>query len=364
MPRAYNKTVLAVYSERLLKTIARIAPGTELREGLERIMRGRTGALIVLGSDKTVSAISSGGFEINTEFTPTRVRELSKMDGAIICDKDAKMLFNAAVQLMPDPELETNESGTRHRTAHRVAQQTGFPVIAVSASTQMISVYLDQQRYTVEDTQSLMSRANQAIQTLESYRNRLEQVLSSLSELEIEGSVTLRDVVVALQRMEMVRRISVEAEYYVLELGTHGRLISLQLEELLSHTLPGAEVIVKDYSPSGTSAEAISACVQQLVSLEDKDIVDATAIARACGFDPSEMESLLAPHGYRLLAGIKSMPGAIAGRLVAHFGGLPSLMSASIDDLRAVDGVGEQRARIIRESLSRMAELSMLERFM
>lgn len=356
--------MLTVYSDRLLKTLARIAPGTELREGLERIMRGRTGALIVLGSDKTVASISSGGFEINADFTPTRVRELSKMDGAIICDKDARVLLNAAVQLMPDPTLETNESGTRHRTAHRVAQQTGFPVIAVSASTQMISVYVDKQRYTVEDTQSLMSRANQAIQTLESYRNRLEQVLSSLSALEIEGSVTLRDVVIALQRMEMVRRISVEAEYYVLELGTHGRLISLQLEELLSHSLPGAEVILKDYSPTKTNAGAITDALEQLIKLEDKDIVGLETIARACGFDANDMEAALAPHGYRLLAGIKSMPGAIADRLVAHFDGLPSLMAASIDELRAVDGIGEQRARVIRESLSRMAESSLLERFM
>lgn len=348
----------------MLKTIARIAPGTELREGLERIMRGRTGALIVLGSDKTVAAISSGGFELNADFTPTRVRELSKMDGAIICDKDARVLLNAAVQLMPDPTLDTNESGTRHRTAHRVAQQTGFPVIAVSASTQMISIYVDNARYTVEDTQSLMSRANQAIHTLESYKNRLEQVLSNLSSFEIEGSVTLRDVVVALQRMEMVRRISVEAEYYVLELGTHGRLLSLQLEELLSHPLPGADLILRDYSALDTPSETITGYVEQLIALEDKDIVTLENIARTCGFDASDMDAPLAPHGYRLLAGIKSMPGAIVDRLVTHFQGLSALMAASIDELRTVDGVGEQRARVIRESLSRMAESSLLERFM
>nr|WP_239479004.1 DNA integrity scanning diadenylate cyclase DisA [Rothia sp. ZJ1223] len=347
----------------MLKTIARIAPGTELREGLERIMRGHTGALIVLGSDKTVNSISSGGFEINTAFTPTGLRELSKMDGAIICDKDARILLNAAVQLMPDPTLETNESGTRHRTAHRVAQQTGFPVIAVSASTQMISVYVDGQRYTVEDTQSLMSRANQAIQTLESYRNRLEQVLDNLSALEIEGSATVRDVVLAVQRMEMVRRISLEAGYYVLELGTHGRLVSLQLEELINHSLPDAKLILKDYSPIDTTREQITRSVEALVSLGDKDIVSIEAIAKACGFDSADLDALLAPHGYRLLSGIKNMPGAVAARLVNRFNGIPALMSASIDELRTVDGIGEQRARIIRESLSRMAETLLLEQF-
>lgn len=156
------------YSDLLLKTIARIAPGTELREGLERIMRGRTGALIVLGSDRTVSSMSSGGFSIDTEFSATRLRELAKMDGAIICDRDATRLLHAAVQLMPDASIETNESGTRHRTAERTAIQTGFPVISVSASMSVISVYVDGTRYMVEDSQYLMARANQAIQTLES----------------------------------------------------------------------------------------------------------------------------------------------------------------------------------------------------
>ena len=222
------------YSELLLKTIAQIAPGTELREGLERILRGRTGALIVLGSDRTVTGLSSGGFTIDTEFSATRLRELAKMDGAIICDRDATRLLMAAVQLMPDATIDTNESGTRHRTAERMAIQTGFPVISVSASMSVISVYVDGTRYTVEDTQYLMARANQAIQTLESYKKRLNKVLSTLSALEIESHVTLSDVAITLQRMEMVRRIISEVSHYVLELGVNGRLVALQLEELRS----------------------------------------------------------------------------------------------------------------------------------
>ena len=197
-------------------------------------MRGRTGALIVLGSDRTVSSMSSGGFSIDTEFSATRLRELAKMDGAIICDRDATRLLHAAVQLMPDASIETNESGTRHRTAERTAIQTGFPVISVSASMSVISVYVDGTRYMVEDSQYLMARANQAIQTLESYKKRLRSVLSSLSALEIESNVSLADVAMTLQRMEMVNRIIREVSHYVLELGVHGRLIALQLEELRS----------------------------------------------------------------------------------------------------------------------------------
>lgn len=351
------------YTDRLLNTIALIAPGTELREGLDRILRGRTGALIVLGADKTVSSIMSGGFEINAAFSATGLRELAKMDGAVICDRDASTLVAAGVQLLPDSSFPTKESGTRHRTAERVALQTGFPVIAVSASMSLISVYVDGMRYTVEDTQSLMARANQAIQTLESYTSRLEQVLGSLSSLEIEANVTLRDVVATLQRMEMVRRISNEVGIYVLELGSNGRLVALQLEELTSTIGPHSDIIFRDYLPDSSEA-AIAQATEALASLSDKDIVDFSNIARVTGWPDTDLETPMHPRGYRLLSGIKSMPGAIVDRLVDRFDGLQGLMAANLDDLKAVDGVGEQRARTIRESLSRMAESSLLERFM
>ena len=318
------------YSDLLLKTIARIAPGTELREGLERIMRGRTGALIVLGSDRTVSSLSSGGFNIDTEFSATRLRELAKMDGAIICDRDATRLLHAAVQLMPDASIDTNESGTRHRTAERTAIQTGFPVISVSASMSVISVYVDGTRYTVEDSQYLMARANQAIQTLESYKKRLRSVLSSLSALEIESNVSLADVAMTLQRMEMVNRIIREVSHYVLELND----------------------------------ELIAAGVQALQNLDGMGIVDLRAIARTVGFGENpDLETPLQPRGFRLLDGIPSIPNAIAERLVERFGSLQALMAASLEDLRAVDGVGEARARTVREQLTRMAESS-LERYL
>ena len=331
------------YSDLLLKTIARIAPGTELREGLERIMRGRTGALIVLGSDRTVSSMSSGGFSIDTEFSATRLRELAKMDGAIICDRDATRLLHAAVQLMPDASIETNESGTRHRTAERTAIQTGFPVISVSASMSVISVYVDGTRYVVEDSQYLMARANQAIQTLESYKKRLRSVLSSLSALEIESNVSLADVAMTLQRMEMVNRIIREVSHYVLELGVHGRLIALQLEELRSPEMTASDLILRDYLPE-VNDKLIAAGVEALQNLND-------------------METPLQPRGFRLLAGIPSIPNAISERLVERFGSLQALMAASLEDLRAVDGVGEARARTVREQLTRMAESS-LERYL
>ncbi len=350
----------------LKATLARVAPGTPLRDGLERILRGRTGALIVLGFDRTVDSICSGGFDIGIEFSPTRLRELAKMDGAIVCDKDANRILRAAVQLVPDHTIETQESGTRHRTAERVAKQTGLPVISVSQSMQIIALYIDGLRHVLEGSEPVLARANQALATLERYRARLDQVTNSLSALEIEAMVTVRDVAVTLQRQEMVRRISEEISQYVLELGVDGRLLSLQVEELTTGLGPGSEMVLRDYRDLGTSTAPVEEHVATLQDFSSTDLIDLGTIASVLGFNPSvdSLEAVIQPKGYRLLSGIKTVPPTVANRLVDHFDGLQNLMAANIDDLMAVDGIGEQRARTVREGLSRIAETSLLDRFM
>ncbi|MEP7035305.1 MAG: DNA integrity scanning diadenylate cyclase DisA, partial [Actinomycetota bacterium] len=196
----------------LRATLAAVAPGTELRDGLERILRGRTGALIVLGHDRVVEAMSTGGFPLSIDFSSTRLRELAKMDGAIVLDREGTHILRAATQLLPDPSIETNESGTRHRTAERVAKQTGFPVVSVSQSMQIVALYVAGRRHVLEGSMAILSRANQALQTLERYKARLDEVAGTLSALEIEDLVTVRDVASVLQRLEMVRRISEEID--------------------------------------------------------------------------------------------------------------------------------------------------------
>jgi len=349
---------------RLRTVLASIAPGTLLRDGLERILRGRTGALIVLGSDKTVESISTGGFTLDIPFTATGLRELAKMDGALILDKDASRIQRAAVHLMPDPSIYSEETGTRHRTADRVARQTGFPVISVSQSMQIIAAYVGATRYVLEDSGQILSRANQALATLERYKLRLDEVSSTLSALEIEDLVTVRDVAVVAQRLEMVTRIVREIEDYVLELGTDGRLLSLQLDELVTGVDMERELVIRDYLPNGRKARKPDEVLAELEGLSPSDLVDVAAVARALGLGASEhLDGAVTPRGYRLLAKVPRLPGAVVERLVEHFGSLQKLLSAGIDDLQAVDGVGELRARSVREGLSRLAESSILERY-
>ena len=231
----------------LRETIGRLAPGTALRDGLERILRGRTGALIVLGYDDSVEAICDGGFSLDVRYAPTRLRELSKMDGAVVLSTDGTRILRANVQLVPDPSIPTDESGTRHRSAERTAIQTGYPVVSVSHSMSIVTVYVAGERHVVPDSATILSRANQTIDTLERYKSRLDEVSRQLSTAEIEDFVTLRDVMTVVQRLEMVRRISLEIDSDVVELGTDGRQLKLQLEELVGDNDTARELIVRDY---------------------------------------------------------------------------------------------------------------------
>jgi diadenylate cyclase len=351
----------------LRATLAAVAPGTALRDGLERILRGNTGALVVLGHDRSVQALCTGGFELDVEFSATRLRELSKMDGAVVVTSDLARIVRAGVQLVPDPSIPTEETGTRHRTAERVAKQTGNPVISVSQSMRIVALYVAGTRYVLDDSAAILSRANQALATLERYKLRLDEVAGTLSALEIEDLVTVRDAMAVAQRLEMVRRIAAEIEGYVVELGTDGRLLALQLEELMAGVEGERELVVRDYLVPGSGRRQRSAAdaLQELDALSATELLDLSAIAKGLGHQASTdaLEAAVSPRGYRLLAKVPRLPALVVDRLVDHFGGLQKLLAASIDDLQAVEGVGDTRARSVREGLSRLAESSILERY-
>ncbi len=350
----------------LRETVGRLAPGTALRDGLERILRGRTGALIVLGYDDSVEAICDGGFALDIRCAPTRLRELSKMDGAVVLSTDGERIVRANVQLVPDPSIPTDESGTRHRSAERTAIQTGYPVISVSHSMRIVTVYVAGERHVVADSATILSRANQAIATLERYKARLDEVSRQLSTAEIEDFVTLRDVMTVMQRLEMVRRIGLEIDDDAVELGTDGRQLRLQLEELLGNNDADRELIVRDYhaNPDPPSKAQVATTLDDLDTLSDAELLDFTALARVFGY-PSNLEaqdSALSSRGYRAMAGIPRLQFAHVDLLVRTFGSLQGLLAASASDLQSVDGIGAMWARHVREGLSQLAESTIADR--
>jgi diadenylate cyclase len=349
----------------LRAVLATVAPGTELRDGLERILRGNTGGLIVIGWDRVVESMCTGGFPLDVEFSATRLRELCKMDGAVALSSDGSRIVQAGIHLMPDPSIPTEESGTRHRTAQRVARQTGFPVISVSQSMRIVSLYIGGFRYVLESTGELLARANQGIATLERYKARLDEVSQTLSALEIEDLVTVRDAAVVSQRLEMVRRIADEVSGQIVELGTDGRLLALQLDELMAGVEADRELIARDYVPGGRKAPKLDSILQDLAALTAVELIDLTHVARAMGLPNTieGQESAVSPRGYRLLAQVPRIAPSILDRVVEHFGGLQKLLAASVEDLQLVDGIGESRARAVREGISRLAEVSIIDRF-
>ena len=352
--------------ERRWAALAALAPGTMLRDGLERILRGNTGALIVLGDGPAVDEVCSGGFELRVPFSATRLRELAKMDGAIVLDGGAEYIVRAAVHLVPDPTLPTDESGTRHRTAERVGRQTGCPVISVSKSMRIIALYLDGARYVLEDSAAILSRANQALATLERYKHRLDQVSGTLTAHEIEDLATARDVTAVAQRLEMVRRIAGEIEGYKVELGTDGRLLALQLDELIAGSGFERQLVVQDYLPAagGRPGDEVDRVLGELERLSPEELLDMATVATVLGLGGSGMlDEPVEPRGYRLLAKVPRLPWPVAEQLVEHFGGLHKLLAASVAELQAVDGVAEPEARAVREGLSRLAEVTLLEKY-
>jgi diadenylate cyclase len=349
----------------MMDALAAVAPGTPLREGLDRILQANMGALIVVGDGPDVLAICSGGFLLDAEFSPPRLSELAKMDGAIILAPDASRIARANVHLVPSPNVPTTETGTRHRTAERVARSIDVPVISVSEDMSVIAVYRHDIKHPLEPPQRLVARANQALQTLERYKNRLDTVSGALSALEVEDLVTVRDVVTVLQRAEMVRRIAEEIDGYIVELGVDGRLALLQLEELMGGVEDDRRLVIRDYIQEERSWK-LDHAMEKLGALStEEELLDLKAVAAVLHLpgDTSELDASLQPRGYRLLSKIPRLPLQIIEHIVDRFATLHKIMRASIIDLEEVEGVGAARARAIKEGLSRLAENSILDRY-
>lgn len=352
------------HSPGLQRAIALVAPGQPLREGLERILRAGMGALIVVGDNAAVLNICSGGFLLDAAFTPQRLSELAKMDGALILAGDSSRIARSNVHLVPDPNVPTSETGTRHRTAERVARSLGVPVLSVSERMSSITVYIDDDKHPLEAIPRVLVRADQALQALERYKERLDDVAGSLSALEVEDLVTLRDVASVLQRSEMVIRIASEIENYILELGVDGRMVRLQLEDLLGGVVDERRLVLADYLIAGGSSGAQDA-LERLGELDTDGLLDLKVVASSLGLPASsvDLDEAVQPHGYRLLQRVPRLPEAVVEAIIERFGSLHKILRATIEDLNDVEGVGSRRARAIKENLSRITETSIFERY-
>lgn len=342
-----------------------VAPGTAFREGLENVLRAKTGALIVVGYSPEVMEVVDGGFSINCDFSPNYLYELAKMDGAIILSEDLKRILYANTQLIPDSSISSSETGIRHRTAERVAKQTGKLVVSISQRRNIITLYQGTLRYALKEIGVILTKANQAIQTLEKYKAVLNQSLTNLSASEFEELVTIPEVINVIQRVEMVLRIKMEIKRYINELGNEGRLINMQMEELVANTEEEAWLLYKDYAKDN-SDEKIKDIINGLKRSTDDELLDTHHIGRLLGYGTAAAasEESVAPRGYRVLSKIPRLPNVIIHNLVEEFERLPHVIMATIEELDEVDGIGEVRARTIKDGLKRLQEQMFIDRQM
>ena len=379
-------------SQPLIEAMGLVAPGTPLREGLDRVLLAERGALIVLGDDAAVLSICTGGFLLDAEFSPQRLSELAKMDGAIIVAADASRIARANVHLVPKASIPTSETGTRHRTAERVARSIDVPVIAVSEAMATITVYRNDRQHVLQRSERLLDRAGQALSTLQRFKSRFDQALAALSALEVEDAVSVRDVVAVLQPGEMVVRIAEEVESYLVELGEDGRLIHLQLQETKGGTVATLRLVIRDYvATSGATGHAggarldgaggrpelrrtrsvaarderIDRVVRALRSLTPEELLDPATVSATVGLGLTGegLDAPVEPRGYRLLHRLPRVSDTIIDGIVDRFATLGGIMQASLSDLEKVGGVGGVKARSVKDGLARMVEASILERY-
>jgi len=350
---------------RLVKALEMVAPGSLLREGIDNIVHARTGGLIVIGDPDDLAFLFSGGMKLDMDYSPQLLYQLAKMDGAIVVGTNATKIAWANTQLMPDPTILTSETGTRHRTAERVSKQTNAIVIAVSQRREVVSLYVDGGKYILEEIPVVLAKANQALATLDKYRSRLDQVSTRLTALEFEGGVTLHDILTVLQRAEMVTRMAVEIERYIVELGTEGRLIEMQLEETMVGVAGDKAALLHDYL-ADLDEELFAAVQDGITRLAHQDLLDFGRLAELLGYDRkvNTLDYPVSPRGYRILGRIPRLPRLVVQNIVNEFRGLDEILAATDPDLESVEGVGEIRAKDIREGLRRLQEINLVDRYL
>lgn len=347
----------------LISSLKMLAPGTSLREGLENVLKAKTGGLIIIGDSEEVMSVVDGGFNINCDFSPAHLYELAKMDGAIILSRDGKKILFANTQLIPDASIPSSETGIRHRTAERVARQTGELVVSISQRRNIITMYKGYMKYILKDTSIILSKANQALQTLTKYKSVLDKAFNNLGAVEFEDMATVHDVATAAQKCEFVIRIANEVERYIHELGNEGRLVSMQLEELIAGVKEEEILLIRDYMPP-EEGKGYKDVIKQLRNLSSDELLELPAIVKIIGLGSSigALDVPVFPRGYRMLSKVPRLPLNIIENLVLRFEKFQNIVDASIEQLDDVEGIGEVRAKNIKDSLRKIYEQINTER--
>jgi diadenylate cyclase len=334
-----------------LELLRRFAPGTPLRTAAELVMAQGTGALVLIGTGPKVDEVVTGGFWLDdAPFTAQRLAELAKMDGGIVIDENVTVIKAANVHFMPDPDIETDETGTRFRTAERLALDTGRAVLAVSEEGHLrAEVFSGNARFTLQSVTDLLAEANQRLQSLERMRHQFNESVIRLDRYEVDGLASIRDAVGVIQRAAVIRSIGRDLDTIAAEIGDEASLLTLQAEDLEDGVAEIAELVNIDYQ--ARKPRKGSSLFRKLDALDDDDLYSSEVIASALGL--GHLEDPATPRGMRALAEVPRLPDSVRDAILRRFGTYERLVSATSSELAEVEGVGPARAETIRSYLSR-----------
>ena len=262
---------------RLADQLHLVVPGSDLREGLNRVLDAHMGALLVLGDGQEILEMASGGFHIDAIMTPQRLSELAKMDGAIILDRQAKRISWANVHLLPDSSAPTSETGTRHRTAERVARCSDVLEVAVSEEMGSITLYFGDEKRMLQSTEAIGTRSNRLVQTLERQFGRIKVMEHEILR-ETDRSVFGEKVLILIQNIQVSYRVAKEVADLLTELGPSGRLLSLELDDLTRNLLSARKEAAESYYGLSRS-ESPQEFLEILDNIDATELLDISVLA-------------------------------------------------------------------------------------
>jgi diadenylate cyclase len=332
-----------IKKEGITDVLKLISPGTFLRTAIEGVQKAKTGGLIVVYNDFAQNMFE-GGFKINARFTPQRIIELGKMDGAIIISKDLKKIMHANVLLTPDNSIPSNETGTRHKAAERTAKQAGTMVIAVSQRRDEISLFYKNLKYVVRDTNDIIRRATAVLQIIEKHRDIFDKNKNELDRHEIKRRGESIKALHMIQRGMIILKMSETLKGYVIELGAEGTIVKLRLKELLHRVEKDVDEVIKDYSKIGVSKS------QKILSILSYDeLLELENIKQCLGIS----DEIAYPKGHRILekGGISEED---TGILIKNFKHLPAILELEKEGLLKL--FAEEKAQEILEKINHIKE--------
>lgn len=347
---------LGTKNELILEQIFKIiAPGEPLRNAIEKIQEASLGALLVLSSIDSMEDYIDGGFELNTNFSPQKVYELAKMDGAVLISEDLKTIYGANIQLQAGKNVDTDESGTRHRTADKIAKLTNKIVVTISERRKKITVFKGDFKYSLEPIGDLLIKSTQALNSLEKYSSSVNNFFTDLTISELESTVILDELINGLRYFYLMFTMDKEVKQYIMELGIEGRLLELQYYEVMANQKQYFNNFIRDYSAK--SKKNLEKTFNDLMMLEKDELRDDDKLAKILGYDLKlvQLEENLIPKGYRLVSKVKKLNKKDVENIVSTFGNLNNILNATYDEIFSIKGMGKfktERLLKIKETTS------------